>query len=396
MILCYIVDEENILKIIQQKFNLNHKQDIYILFLSMLDYNLQTIGRLLKLNSKELFFQIKSEIENWLYKNLTDNWDIIPNTIYFETWSFCPQRCKWCYVPISDRKQDIQLSDAQVAQVMDFAQTEKIPYIAILWWDPFHDLVFDRNYKIFSWNPQIRYVVCNDWVSLSQSDKMQKIKRLPNTSPVFSIDGFSTTNEKIRWNWIFDQTIDCMKEYGNNWKNFFWSISTIRPENVNEVTDEEFIRFLIKNWSNYISYANIYTDIASWAYPIAPEEYWKALINLMKISKKVSVPILTSQFWQISLNKISLKSRLHNISVDYKWNIFSSRRWISSMLWTMTDDEDSFKNIIYSERTKTLLNKKHRDLSFGDISRTDIRYNWFMTELIKVLESSWVNIEKPK
>lgn len=100
--------------------------------LGLLNYNIPTLKRLVKINAKELLFQIGAELRHGLYKTLSSDGNILPNTIYFEPGSYCANRCKDCYVPLEDRKKNIQLQDSAVQQITNFARKRKISYITVL------------------------------------------------------------------------------------------------------------------------------------------------------------------------------------------------------------------------------------------------------------------------
>lgn len=118
--------------------------------IGVLNYNIPTLKRLAKININELLFQIRAELGKGLYKTLSSDGMILPNTIYFEPWSYCPNRCKECYVPLEDRKNNIQLSETVIQEITDFARKKKISYILMLWGDPFDDVVFDKTYGIIN------------------------------------------------------------------------------------------------------------------------------------------------------------------------------------------------------------------------------------------------------
>lgn len=361
--------------------------------IGLLNYNIPTLRRLAKINKKELFFQIKCELQKGIYSTLSSDRDILPNTIYFEPESYCANRCQDCYVPIEDRKHDIQLSDNAISQITEFSRVTKIPYLTVMWWDPFDDTVFDKTYKILLQNPNLRFMICNDGISLMQGDKLDKIHKLVNTSLVFSIDGFEETNDKIRGKWAFKKTIESLEAYSDHGKHLTGTLSTIRPSNIQEVTSPDFLNFITDTWGNYIAYSNVYKE-QGWKYVLSSEEYADRIVDLMKMSEKLPASILTSQFGQINPRKISLKDRLHAIAIDYKWNMFSSRRGES--LWNINDSPTALKDIVYGDEFKSIFNNKHRDLNFKAVSYTDKRYDGFLEEVIERLVEKGVYIEKPR
>jgi MoaA/NifB/PqqE/SkfB family radical SAM enzyme len=356
----------------------------------MLMYNgpiLQKFAR--RLDARVLLYQMAYELLSGVITPASERASLVlPNTIYVETGSFCRKRCRDCYVPVNDRVADIQLTERNLADITAAAKMLRVNYITILGGEPFDPATSDVNLRWMKNTAPMRYAVCTSGEGIADGRSLSRVRDLCNATLVFSLDGFQSTNDRIRGAGSFSKATEALLAYGENGRRLSGIIVTLRAENLDEVTSRDFLTEFSSKGAYYFEYGPYYTQESTHA--LDPEKYAKAIMTLMDASRKVPALIFSNHFGQIYGRAIDIGKRIHSITVDYRGFVYTARRGKAFG----NINERSLLEIIETEDFQRLFRAKHREFDAAAVAATDTRYPFLFAETLRILEREGVDVRR--
>jgi|MDTC01.3.fsa_nt_gb sulfatase maturation enzyme AslB (radical SAM superfamily) len=188
-----------------------------------------------------------------IYKQNKDN-RISPTLIQLELTTYCPWRCKGCYMPVEERKDK---------KVIDLETAHKAVQKGISWGIRNFNLIGGETISrdtvpviesLITEYPSLSFHCCTNGIYLSsQNEELDDIVLRNNLNIGLSIDGFKETNDAIRGKNSYRSVISAA-EYLSSRRSLYGATVTLGPENIEEVTSEEFMDFLISHRFHYVTY----------------------------------------------------------------------------------------------------------------------------------------------
>ena len=154
----------------------------------------------------------------------------------------CNLRCTGCYA--ADYPKDSGLSYEEVDRIVGEARDLGIHYIIILGGEPFF---VDYMYKIYEKYNDVYFTPFTNG-TLFNDDVADKLCKLGNVMPMFSLEGFEEETDSRRGKGIFKKVMEGMDLLRNRGIPFGVSSAT-STHNIDKVSSEEFIDMLIKKGS---------------------------------------------------------------------------------------------------------------------------------------------------
>jgi sulfatase maturation enzyme AslB (radical SAM superfamily) len=354
----------------------------------MLKYNPKLLLKFLRsLDKRVLLFQALYEAKSGVITPATaEEGIILPNTVYIETGSYCESRCADCYIPVADRKQDIQLTDENIADIVRTSKLMNVNYITILGGEPFSDKTFEKNVRLVRDHPEMRFTVCTGSTELDDENKIRELQRQFNLTIAFSIDGPAHINDRIRGKGSHEATMKALRRYSDKGRNLAGTITTLRKNNWDAVTRQPFIDDLCQAGAYYFEYGPYYTERSE--YNVSEEEYAEAILRLMALSTEVPAILFSNHFGQIYGYKSSLRNRIHSLSIDYNGNVYTARR---GHIFGNINDRN-LMDIILDPETQRLMRLKHVEFNAEAVGATDLRYPALFTGTLDRLSKAGVEL----
>ena len=353
----------------------------------MLRYNAPILKRFARLEPKILAYNLFYEMHSGVITQTSrGKKQMLPNSVYVETGSSCGQRCRDCYVPVEDRKQDIRLSGKNLEGITLATKHIKVNYITILGGAPFGRFTAEANIGWMKSNPGMRFAVCTGGEGLGNANVMGDLKKLHNMTLVFSYDGFEGTNDRIRGAGSFAESNAALQEYSGNGKRLSGAIVTLRKDNIAEATSPDFLHALASKGCHYLEFGPYYTEKGK--HSINPGEYADALLRLMGISQKIPAIIFSNHFGQLFGKRVNIGNRIQAVTIDYRGNVYTARR--GKVFGNI--NEKPLLEIINSAALQELFKSKHRDYDADAVAETDARYPHLFKETVGILERAGVQI----
>ena len=356
----------------------------------MLRYNKHILGKFAaNMDVRVLAYNALYELYSGVITPIAHEGAVLPNTIYVETGSRCDGGCIDCYVPKEDRRDDIRLTGENLIEIVETAGRIGVNYITILGGEPFHESNADLNLRLIHDNPLMRFLVCTSARGLEDAEVMDELKKYVNFTPVFSFDGTERTNDIIRGKGSYSRSTRALKEFSESGKRMAGAIFTLRPENINEVTDPTFLESVCSNGCYFIEFGPYYTTEKM--HKIAPSEYADAVYRLMQLSTDIPVIIFSNHFGQLFGTEIDLTNRLQSVNIDYRGNVYSARRGESFG----NVNKRKLIDILYDENFQRLFNAKHVMLDAATVADTDSRYPLLFWQTLGELKQKGVTVKTP-
>ncbi|SHI89355.1 Radical SAM superfamily enzyme, MoaA/NifB/PqqE/SkfB family [Clostridium cavendishii DSM 21758] len=176
--------------------------------------------------------------EKWMKKEDTK----IPFVLLISPSMKCNLRCTGCYAAAYDKGDG--LSYEEVDKIVSEARTLGIHFIIILGGEPFF---VDFMYKIYEKYSDIEFMPFTNG-TLFNEEVSEKLVKLGNVMPMFSLEGFEEETDGRRGKGTFNKVMNGMDLLKNKGIPFGVSSATTRF-NMDTVTSKKFINMLIEKGS---------------------------------------------------------------------------------------------------------------------------------------------------
>lgn len=317
-------------------------------------------------------FQASYEVSRWVRKTFSARSErVVPTALYLETSSACRGRCRGCYVPVQDRKAAIRLEDKTLRQVIAAAQRLKPNYVCIVGGEPLDPTILQTNVEMITNAPDLRFLVCTGGHGHCDAQLMRALGELPNLTLFFSMDGLASTHDAVRGRGNHARSIEAIRNYSRAGSMICGASVTLRPENSEEVSSNEFIASLESAGVNFIGFDPWFSDDPSAI--LSPEVLSSVIQRLKAIARESSSVFFVNPFGRLHHDGFDPDDGWVAVSVDYHGNVYGSRR--GQILGNVT--ETDLQEIIEGD----LFQSSCRDLGVGGCTTDDPRRSLFETTL---------------
>ena len=166
-----------------------------------------------------------------------------PDVLGIEVTSYCPRRCRGCYVP-EQIKNDIGVIDESLLlSAISQAKKLRIRNFGFLGGEPMNEYTIPITLTAASQNPFLSFVYCTNGDYIARNDVSYFIRH-HNVGFLLSIDGFRETNDAIRGKNSYSNVMNASKQL-RDLRRIISASVTVRNENIDEVFSDDFINHLL-------------------------------------------------------------------------------------------------------------------------------------------------------
>jgi len=178
-----------------------------------------------------------------------------PTSLNLELTSFCPYRCRGCYVPIRERKEEEIIDPALAHKIVQEAVDLGVRVINLYGGEPLQSGTVGLIEDIVKTHPTVPFFSCTNGDYLARNvGSLDSLVDQPNYSVALSIDGFEITNDNVRGRESFQKIVRAA-DYLKSRKALFGGVITVRDENKEDVLSDEFVDYLIGLGWMYMAYS---------------------------------------------------------------------------------------------------------------------------------------------
>jgi sulfatase maturation enzyme AslB (radical SAM superfamily) len=244
---------------------------------------------------------------------------LIPNVEHIEVSTGCPNDCVECYLKEDERNDYSVMSIETGRKAIDFGKNLGISIYDFVGGETIRNRTVPLIRTLVSENPKEVFYCCTNGSYISKNPEgVRDIINMDNFSAGLSIDGFKETNDILRGNGSFEDTINSATYLGGE-KCFFGGVVTPRIDNWEESTSRDFIDYLISKKFAYILFS--FADSLSLG---GGESYEKAVSSIAKCAD-MPIFIYTNKFGR-DFESRNPKTRIRDIDVTKNGDIYISRR----------------------------------------------------------------------
>ncbi|MDD5529483.1 MAG: radical SAM protein [bacterium] len=207
----------------------------------------------------------------------------IPPAIIASITGRCNLKCKGCYAKINCKPSTKEMSTEQWGKIVEQAKELGISIILLAGGEPFIKKEILNITKRF---PEIIFPVFTNGLLLNEEIIME-LKKQKNVIPVISMEGFEENTDERRGEGVYENIQETIKEVNN--KGIFFGVSlTITRNNFDMITNENFIKKLIKNGCKLVFFVEYV--------PIEQETENMVLSNVQKQELEKIIKKFNTQF----------------------------------------------------------------------------------------------------
>lgn len=215
----------------------------------------------------------------------------LPVYTSFSSSDYCNLACDGCYIEKGNSK---VISDELLQKTIDNSGELGIHAIMAFGGEPLHpktrSILFDK----IGDNPKYEFIICSNGTYIDDH-VADEIASLHNSFVLVSIDGLKELNDRRRGKGTFEKEKNAMRELKER-RVFFGASITVTDYNVNEVSSESFIDFLVENGVKFAYYHKFITrDVHSENLPEI-DDYSNHLKRLKELAKRKRVMIYDGEY----------------------------------------------------------------------------------------------------
>lgn len=221
----------------------------------------------------------------------------VPPIIIYSITNRCNLHCKGCYHQALRAFAKSELSDTEMNRVVKEAKELGVSFMVIAGGEP---LVRKELLKITALHPEMVFFIFTNGL-LIDGEVLKTLKRQKNVVPVISLEGFQQATDARRGQGVYEQLQAIVRKLHKN-AIFFGTSLTVTRDNLQTVTDPEFIRGLWRQGCRlffYVEYTAIREGTENWVVTESQRGGMPARVNTLRSRNRalfVSVPGDEEQF----------------------------------------------------------------------------------------------------
>ncbi|MCL6088987.1 MAG: radical SAM protein [Candidatus Marsarchaeota archaeon] len=178
-----------------------------------------------------------------------------PTAMHLELTTFCPQRCKDCYLPITDRLEPEIMESETARKAMEAGRRAGMRVYTFIGGEPISAKTLPLVQMIVKDYPWATFYTCTNGSYLARhGESMGGLLRAHNLSIGLSVDGFEATNDYFRWKGSYADVMDAARHL-KGMRCFFGATATLRPGNFDELVSQDFLSHLSERGFSYVFYS---------------------------------------------------------------------------------------------------------------------------------------------
>lgn len=178
-----------------------------------------------------------------------------PTFMHIEITPYCSKRCKDCYVPIEKRMDKRVMEEEKLKKAVSKGNDWHIKMFNFIGGEPVTEETIPLIRSVSDENPGLSFYCCTNGEYYPKGGKnFDTLADQNNITMSLSIDGFRETNDRLRGAGSYDDVM-ATADYLASRRCFTGAISTVRPENWEEILSDDFIDMLIEKKMSYLVFS---------------------------------------------------------------------------------------------------------------------------------------------
>lgn len=206
---------------------------------------------------------------------------IAPPFLIFSVTNRCNLRCQGCYAHAQTHSISDEINADRLKTIIAEAKEIGISIVLFIGGEP---LVRPEILEIIQDFPKILFVLLTNGLLINQP-MVKKLKKQKNVIPFLSLEGRELETDQRRGSGTFKKLLNVMALMKHQ-KIFFGTSITITKQNFAVVTDEAYIKFLIKMECNVIGFVEFIPVDAAMTNLVLTEEQIRKKNNLIALFRK--------------------------------------------------------------------------------------------------------------
>jgi sulfatase maturation enzyme AslB (radical SAM superfamily) len=203
---------------------------------------------------------------------------IIPTAMDLEISTYCPRRCKGCYVPLEERRDSAIISYDTAHLAIRKGVEMGMRNFNFIGGEPLRKETIPLIESIVNKYPLRNFFCCtNGELLATDQSSVDGLISKHNFSVALSLDGSQAANDGLRGKKSYDQVVDAA-EYLRHKDCFYGGVVTVREANFDDALDPKFTDFLVQKGLVYALFA--ITD------SLSPEYKQEALVRIRALRSK--------------------------------------------------------------------------------------------------------------
>ncbi|PIZ51665.1 hypothetical protein COY27_03035 [Candidatus Woesearchaeota archaeon CG_4_10_14_0_2_um_filter_33_13] len=194
-------------------------------------------------------------VQEYDVKRQEANGLVIPTAMDLEVSTFCPRRCRGCYVPVDERKDPSVISYGTASRAIGKGIDLGMRNFNFIGGEPLQNRTIALIERLVAEHPSRNFFCCTNGELLATTQSsLDGLVSKNNFSAALSVDGFKETNDKLRgrgsYGWIVEAT-----RYLHLRGCFYGGVVTVRESNFEEALSDDFVDSLIEQGLMYTLFA---------------------------------------------------------------------------------------------------------------------------------------------
>ncbi len=181
------------------------------------------------------------------YRRRLAKGEVFPPFLFLALTNACNLRCHGCW--IQSRGEKHSLGNEDVDRVIDAGRRQGSYFYTLLGGEP---MIYPGLWELIARHPDCYFQIITNGMFHSE-ENVERIRKLGNVSPLVSIDGMQSANDDRRGPHVFAAAIDGLRRLKRK-KVLFGVATTVTGQNMEEVLDDEYVRFIIDQGAMYLWY----------------------------------------------------------------------------------------------------------------------------------------------
>ncbi len=181
------------------------------------------------------------------YRNRQSRGELFPPFLFLALTDACNLRCNGCWVHSRGTSRNLPLDD--IHRLIEAGKRQKAYFYTLLGGEP---MIYPRLWDIIEAHPECYFQIITNGMFLDEAN-VERIRRFGNVTPLVSIDGFAAENDARRGEGTFEAAVAGIERL-HKAKVLFGIATTVTGRNLDEVTDDDYVRYFIDRGAMYLWY----------------------------------------------------------------------------------------------------------------------------------------------
>ncbi len=181
------------------------------------------------------------------YRRRLKREELFPPFLFLALTGACNLRCNGCWIQTDQTPPRLPPSD--VHRLIEAGKRQKVYFYTLLGGEP---MIYPQLWEIVEEHPDCYFQIITNGMFFDPSN-VERIRRFGNVTPLVSIDGFAAENDARRGQGTFDAAVEGLTRLQQA-KVLFGVATTVTGRNLDEVTNDDYVRYFIDRGAMYLWY----------------------------------------------------------------------------------------------------------------------------------------------